>query len=192
MKGELRVTATGTIFGTPEYMSPEQARGAPVGPAADLYSLGCVLFEMLTGTIPFQGATPDLILKHLREPPRAPSFHVGNIPTEIDAMVLRLLEKDPSDRFESAYALAEDLKEWLELNRDSNHPAPAVVRHAASSGEDSPPSSASELVERWRDRVVTFRSLIPQAHPHRVSATLVARGHRQARSPSGSARRGTR
>jgi len=54
MKGELRVTATGTVFGTPEYIAPEQARGAPLTHACDLYALGCVLFEMLTGTVPFR------------------------------------------------------------------------------------------------------------------------------------------
>ena len=73
VKGELRVTSTGAVFGTPTYIAPEQARGAPVGPASDLYSLGCVLFEMLVGEPPFSGRTPDLILGHMRKTPRTPS-----------------------------------------------------------------------------------------------------------------------
>jgi serine/threonine protein kinase len=72
MKGELRVTATGTVFGTPEYIAPEQARGAPLTHACDLYALGCVLFEMLTSELPFQGSTSELVLAHLRTPPPHP------------------------------------------------------------------------------------------------------------------------
>ena len=87
MKGEIRLTATGAVFGTPEYMAPEQARGTPLTGKADLYALGCVLYEMLTGEPPFDGPTPDLILKHMREtapPPseRAPSAPVPSIPYE--------------------------------------------------------------------------------------------------------------
>ena len=166
MKGELRVTATGTVFGTPEYMSPEQARGAPITPAADLYSLGCVLFEMLTSSLPFTGATPDLILKHLREPARAPSFFVPSIPPEIDEVVLKLLEKDPRDRYASAFELAELCKEWIELHRGTVPPTPVVeVREGEGESRDTSPSIAA-LVDRWEDRVVVFRKLVERAHPN--------------------------
>jgi serine/threonine-protein kinase len=113
MKGELRLTATGTVFGTPEYMAPEQARGAPATFAVDLYAVGCVLYEMLTGTLPFVGTTPDLIIKHMREAPAAPSTKRDGIASDIDELVLRLLEKKPEDRFLDAYALADELKRVL-------------------------------------------------------------------------------
>src|SRR5262249_35968139 len=92
MKGELRLTATGTVFGTPEYIAPEQARGAPLTPAVDLYALGCVLFEMLTGQLPFKGTTPDLILKHIRQPAPRVSTLV-TVPPFVDDVVQKLMAK---------------------------------------------------------------------------------------------------
>ncbi|MAQ13297.1 MAG: hypothetical protein CMN30_00655 [Sandaracinus sp.] len=167
MRGELRVTATGAIFGTPEYISPEQARGAPIGPGADLYSLGVVLFEMLTGVLPFQGSTPDLILKHLRELPRAPSYHEPTLPAEIDDLVLRLLAKDPTDRYGSAYELADAIQVWLEENRSSlSSVIPLEVPPADDEGEPTQDTmTALELVARWRERVRVLRELVPRAHP---------------------------
>ncbi|MCB9632997.1 MAG: protein kinase [Sandaracinus sp.] len=159
MKGELRVTATGTVFGTPEYIAPEQARGAPLGPPADLYSCGCVFFEMLTGVLPFTGSTPDLILKHLREPARAPSFHVPTLPPEVDAIALRLLEKRPDDRFATAHELVAALDQVLGVRTSVTEVRPAVAAQPA------PHPGASDLVARWHDRVEVFRHLIPRAHP---------------------------
>jgi len=128
MKGELRLTATGTVFGTPEYMAPEQARGAPATFAVDLYAVGCVLFEMLTGTLPFVGTTPDLIIKHMREAPPAPSMKRDGISSDIDELVLRLLEKKPEDRFLDAYALADDLKRILtDMSGAQERPVPKSV-----------------------------------------------------------------
>src|SRR5690606_22775411 len=78
MKGEIRLTAGDSVLGTPDYMAPEQARGAPLTGKADLYALGCLLFEMTTGRPPFAGPLPELVLKHVREP--APSLR-SRVPT---------------------------------------------------------------------------------------------------------------
>lgn len=161
MKGELRVTATGTVFGTPEYIAPEQARGAPLGPPADLYSAGCVLFEMLTGQLPFTGSTPDLILKHLREPARAPSFHVPTLPPEVDAIVLRLLEKKPDDRYATAHELVQALDGVLGTRASVEVTRPSVATAPAS----DPHPGHLALVARWHDRVEVFRHLVHRAHP---------------------------
>ncbi len=104
------ISATSAVLGTAMYMSPEQAMGREVGPPSDLYSLGVVLYEMLTGELPFEADTPVAIsMKHLNEPPRPPRELRGEIPEEIEAVVLKLLAKDPGARYPGAAALVADL-----------------------------------------------------------------------------------
>src|ERR671916_654375 len=108
--GASQMTEAGSIMGTAQYLSPEQARGAPVTPASALYSVGIVLYEMLTGKTPFNGDTPvEIAMKHLNEPPRPPSELRPEIPPELDQIVLRALAKDPHDRYQSAQEFSEDL-----------------------------------------------------------------------------------
>ena len=101
---------TGTIVGSAHYVSPEQARGGYVDEKTDVYSLGIVLYEMLTGRTPFQGDTAVAVaLKHLQEEVPAPSA-VANVSRRLEAVVLRALEKDPARRFPSASALLSELE----------------------------------------------------------------------------------
>lgn len=93
------LTAVGAMIGTPRYMSPEQCDGAELTPAADVYSLGVILYEMLTGTVPFSGSTPLAIaMKHTGEIPRSPRDFVASIPPALEQVVLHTLEKRPQDR----------------------------------------------------------------------------------------------
>lgn len=104
------LTEAGMVIGSVHYFSPEQARGQPVGPAADLYSLGVVLYEMLTGEVPFRGESPvSVALKHLQETPVSPKEHVGTIPDWLELVVLKALQKDPAQRHRSAAQMAVDL-----------------------------------------------------------------------------------
>jgi serine/threonine protein kinase len=111
------LTATLTLRGTPRYVSPEQARGDQVDSRADLYSLGCVLFEMLTGRTPFEGNLAALSYAHVHTPaPRVRSIDPA-VPTEMDELVAAMLEKDPADRPQTA----DDVRTSLD----------AAMRHAA-------------------------------------------------------------
>lgn len=105
VKDELGLTATGALCGTPAYLSPEQIEGAPATPAADLYSLGCVLFEMLTGRPPFADASAGAVLdRHVRDPAPAASHLAPEVPPALDALVASLLAKSPASRPTAAAA----------------------------------------------------------------------------------------
>jgi len=109
--GASQMTEEGAIIGTAQYLSPEQARGAPVDQTSDLYSTGIVLYELLTAEVPFNGETPvEIAMKHLSEPPSAPSEARREVPDDLDLVVLRALSKEPADRYQSAAAMDADLE----------------------------------------------------------------------------------
>jgi WD40 repeat protein len=107
------ITRPGAVMGTPSYMSPEQGRGGQVGPETDQYALGAMLYEMLTGRPPFQGATPQETLTQAAilepVPPRALN---PTVPPDLETIVLKCLEKDPRRRYASCRELAADLARW--------------------------------------------------------------------------------
>jgi serine/threonine-protein kinase len=105
-------TATGLIVGTPEYMSPEQARGERVDSRTDIYALGIVIFEIFTGEVPFHGETPlATIMKHLKDPPPVEVMDAHHLPFEVRDVLSRALAKESKDRFQTAANLADALRQ---------------------------------------------------------------------------------
>ena len=103
LAGASDMTETGSIMGTAQYLSPEQAQGHPVDARSDLYSIGVVLYELLTGMVPFEAESPVTVaLKQVSERPVPPGQHNPAVPPALDAVVMRALEKDPAARFQSA------------------------------------------------------------------------------------------
>jgi beta-lactam-binding protein with PASTA domain len=129
--GASQMTEVGSIIGTAQYLSPEQARGAPVDQTSDLYSVGVVLYEMLTGQVPFTGDTPlEIAMKHLSEIPRPPSELRPEVPHDLDSVVLRALAKEPAERYQSADEMDADLArvaEGLPVDPETETMATAVL-----------------------------------------------------------------
>jgi eukaryotic-like serine/threonine-protein kinase len=166
--GEHRLTATGKVFGTPEYLAPEQARGETLTGHADQYALGCVLYEMLTGQLPFDGPSPDVVIKHLNTRPEPPSSLVSELAPEVDVLVARMLEKRPSDRYTDAYHLADELRGLLDNGqggRSSKPPrrTPVLSVPVPEATVTQPWVDAAE--EAWAVRCELFKSLLPRAYP---------------------------
>jgi serine/threonine-protein kinase len=109
--GASQMTEAGSIIGTAQYLSPEQAKGASVDQTSDLYSVGVVLYELLTGVVPFSGDTPvEIAMKHLSTVPEPPSAKRADVPRDLDMVVMRALAKDPSERYQSAEEMDADLR----------------------------------------------------------------------------------
>ena len=130
------LTQTGMMVGTPRYMSPEQCLGEEVDGRSDIYSLGVVLFEMLTGTVPFNSPTPTAVaVQHATQPPPSPRAINMNVPGAVETVVLRALGKRREERPQTASAFAQELTEAERegtLQRGSVQAAPPLARPAGA------------------------------------------------------------
>lgn len=142
------LTKAGTVFGTPEYMAPEQARGAATDARADLYTLGMMLYEMLSGRTAF--ADPELIVVLTRQMTKEPPPLPADVDAETQALVMTLLAKDPDDRIQTAAALCERIDELL------GGPRSDAVASQAHSAAALPAPVSEEVPQRaWREHVGT-------------------------------------
>ena len=143
--GVSQMTEAGSIIGTAQYLSPEQAKGAPVDQTSDLYSVGVVLYELLTGVVPFSGDTPvEIAMKHLSNVPEPPSAKRADVPRDLDLVVMRALAKDPSERYQSAEEMDADLRR---INRGVAI-SPVTEEAATAIIARPPPTAVTEITSR--------------------------------------------
>jgi serine/threonine protein kinase len=158
-----RLAPKGAVFGTPEYMSPEQARGEEATAQSDLYALGVLFFEMLTGQLPFRSDDRETLLEMQRTStaPRPRSIKPDVLPAA-ESIVIRLLEKDRRKRFQDAHHLHEELKS---LQRS----LPSTPWEVNTTGENvappPPPPPQSAGVIEWASRAALFSRMVSRAHP---------------------------
>jgi serine/threonine-protein kinase len=127
------ITSPGIVCGTPEYMSPEQARGDPLDPRSDLYGVGVILYQLISGRLPFEAESPtQVVLMHLTDPPKDPREVAPDrmIPKPLVDITLRALAKDPKDRFPDASAFAQELVRALAQSEDRVSGGSATARAA--------------------------------------------------------------
>jgi eukaryotic-like serine/threonine-protein kinase len=139
MGADEQVTQTGLVMGTATYFSPEQAQGFAVDGRSDIYSLGVVLYEMVTGKPPFSGESPvSIAYQHVRERPQPPSLANPDIPAPLEAVILQAMAKSPADRYQTADAMRADLDRFVHGQPVLAPPAPAepaTIAVAAASEE---------------------------------------------------------
>ncbi|MGQ9889887.1 MAG: protein kinase domain-containing protein [Aggregatilineales bacterium] len=143
IKNAATLTETGSIVGTPAYMSPEQLRGAPVDQRADIYSMGVVLYHMVAGRPPFESSSTDvisIIYQHLEGVPAPPSTYNPAVSPSVDAVVLRALQKDPALRYNSVRLMADELDAALgrRISTSSFTSAPLPVEARRRAGQRRP------------------------------------------------------
>ena len=165
------MTQTAAVVGTAQYLSPEQARGETVDSRSDVYSAGCLLYELLTGRPPFVGDSPVAVAyQHVREPAAPPSDHDTDLPPEIDAIVMKALAKRLEDRYQSAAAMRSDIERYL-----AGRPVHAVVPPAPQATTLIPPVDAAG----GHDRDTSGRAAARRGGPRRAH-----RDHDRPRAPA--------
>ncbi|MCC7537225.1 MAG: protein kinase [Deltaproteobacteria bacterium] len=160
-----RLAPKGAVFGTPEYMAPEQARGEDAQSSSDLYAMGILFFEMTCGQLPFRSPDRDTLLEMQRTaPPPRPRALRADLPPAAEAIILRLLEKDIAKRFRDAHHLQEELKA---LQR-ALPTAPWEASHAdaPAAAPPPPPPAPSPGVVEWGTRAANFARMVARAYPN--------------------------
>jgi eukaryotic-like serine/threonine-protein kinase len=158
MGADEQVTQTGLVMGTATYFSPEQAQGFAVDGRSDIYSLGVVLYEMVTGKPPFSGESPvSIAYQHVRERPQPPSLVNPQVPAPLEAVILQAMAKSPADRYQSADAMRADLDRFVHGQPVLAPPAPdepatvvvpAAVPESSFAGEETFAADGEERPKR--------------------------------------------
>ncbi len=156
------MTSAQAVVGTARYLSPEQAQGETVDPRSDLYSAGCVLYELLTGRTPFVGEAVSLVYQHITDPPKPPSTFEHSVPHGMDAVVVHSLEKARDGRYQSAA----DFRADLQTVRTGQPPSDAAVASLAALGSDTQALHAAAPVPP-AERNDSTAEMLQEEHPRR-------------------------
>jgi serine/threonine-protein kinase len=159
-----RLAPKGAVFGTPEYMAPEQARGDDAMPVSDLYALGILFFEMVTGQLPFRSSDRDTLLE-MQKTAAAPHPRaiVRDLPEQAEKIILKLLEKDPKNRFRDGHHLQEELKAFQRTLPSTYELQP---NDAPPPAAPPPPPAQTPGVVEWSRRAAYFSRMIARAYPN--------------------------
>lgn len=155
-EGTITLRQAGSFIGTPRYMAPEQYNGHELTPAADVYSLGVILYEMLTGMAPFTGSSPvEIAAKHVNNPPHSPRKIVAAIPEDIERVVLHALEKQPEDRPANGAEFHRELMDTAQRLGLEHHALTSVPDFEALRGEGVESPSGRLVVDIARVRALS-------------------------------------
>jgi beta-lactam-binding protein with PASTA domain/predicted Ser/Thr protein kinase len=166
------MTSTASVIGTAQYLSPEQARGESVDARSDVYSMGCLLYELVTGAPPFRGDSPVAVAyQHVREDPRLPSSINRGVPPELDAILLKAMSKNPANRYQSAADMRNDLLRALAGQRVEATPvmgdeekttilAATPGGYGGGYGSDDRWADDDELARRRRRKIIAIVSVL--------------------------------
>jgi serine/threonine-protein kinase len=168
------LTQTGSVMGTATYFSPEQAQGLAVDGRSDVYSLGVVLYEMVTGVVPFTGDSPVAVAyKHVREEPMAPSQRNPDVPADLEQVILTALAKDPDDRYQTAEDLRADLLRFRRGRPLAAAPVTALVAEvpttAATAAVAGAAGVAAATMQSPSVPATAVDTAPPPSEPHRSS-----------------------
>jgi eukaryotic-like serine/threonine-protein kinase len=169
---DARLTGAGEVFGTPQYMAPERITSIDAGPAADLYALGVILYEMLAGELPFDA--PDIasfFIKHLKEAPPTLRAKGVDVPEALERLVMDLMEKDPKDRPVDAHRAHADL---LGLAGAMGIPVPAEIDEEGESSRGPAKTLPPVAIDRWVKRTAVFDQMLSAAYPNERPGDLAA------------------
>src|ERR1700729_791152 len=166
------VTQTAAVIGTAQYLSPEQARGDTVDARSDVYSLGCVLYEMLPGEPPFVGDSPVAVAyQHVREDPVSPSRRYEGISADLDAVVLKALAKNPENRYQTAAEMRSDL---VRVHNGEPPEAPKILTEAERSSLMSAPHSSDSTAAQTNPLPRQQLDFVRERSPGSVSRWVIA------------------